>query len=426
MKKWPSWLKGGIVGLIIGLFQPYFFIPYIVTGIFVGFIVGKITKNKPNKVVALNDPYISESHIAGFLTNQVAGARNQKTPPLTFPYASSTETINVHVYKDAEETLSDYKTFDFDYTNKTNPLLEKELFVQLEKIMKAHGLTRTKNDPQISISMDFFIGKKEQYTPPTTLTSTKLMYDWNIVSLGNSWGGMSSTVPITSSQTTPGYTTVTYYSNIRLNFLNYAKLVKGVKLEIPPMIWMGESDSEGSSPEIRGIAPTMFNELVEQFLNQTYLFSQRHINHVLYGGLGLGFKTNDWQVINHVEASSVAAEHGIKAGDQILSINGKPVGNWPNYNYPQGAIAADINYMVLYRSTDPYFQYILSNQGDKDIKLVIRSAETGKKIKLEMRPRTQERYVQIDPTMANIIVKQHPFIILFVIIIFVVLAIIIF
>lgn len=415
MKNWPKWFKWGVIGLIIGLiwqllkggffglemvlFQPSLLVPYLIVGILYGLIFGK---RKPKKVkthdsAESNEPYTSESNIAVFLTNQVAGANNPGPRALSFPIISDTEVINVRVYKDDEESLADYKTFDFDYTNKTNPLLEKELFSQLETALKVHGLTRSKENPQIAISMDFFIGKKEKYTPPTTITSTKLMYDWNVVSLGNAWGGMTSTIPITSSQTTPGYTTVTYYCNIRLNFLNHAKLIKGKKLEIPPMIWMGESDSEILSPDIRGAAPIMFNELIEQFLNPSYGSTTLSINHVFYGGLGLGFNTTDWHIINHIEKLSVAAEHGIGLGDYILAINGKPVGNWPTYNYPYGFINSNMNYPMLYRSTDPYFQGVLSNRGDKDVELVIRSAETGKKITFKMKPRTQERFVQSDP-----------------------------
>ncbi|MFH2145524.1 MAG: hypothetical protein ABII75_05800 [Candidatus Omnitrophota bacterium] len=47
----------------------------------------------------------------------------------TFPSVSSpTEEVNARTYKDADESLATYKTFDFDYTNEINALLEKELF----------------------------------------------------------------------------------------------------------------------------------------------------------------------------------------------------------------------------------------------------------------------------------------------------------
>jgi hypothetical protein len=47
--------------------------------------------------------------------------------------------------RDVDESLADLKTFNFDYTNKTNPLLEKELFHQLGQVLQAHGLIRVKD-----------------------------------------------------------------------------------------------------------------------------------------------------------------------------------------------------------------------------------------------------------------------------------------
>jgi len=136
-------------------------------------------------------------------------------------------------------------------------------------VLQAHGLTRVKENPQVVISMNFFIGKKEQYTPPATVTSTEIKYVWNTGMIGWNVGGYTSAVPVTSSTTTSGYTTTTYYSNIRLNFLNHAKLVGGKKLETPPLIWLGEADHSGSDSDIRGAALIMFGELMKEFPGQS-------------------------------------------------------------------------------------------------------------------------------------------------------------
>lgn len=239
------------------------------------------------------------------------------------PVVLPVEEISVRTYRDVDESLAAYKTFDFDYTSKTNPLLEKELFHQLEKVLQAHGLIRVKENPQIIISMDFFVGKKEQYTPPNTVTSTEIQYVWNTATIGWNVGGFSTAVPVTSSSTQPGYTKISYYSNIRLNFLNHAKLVGGAKLETPPLIWLGEADHEGADPDIRGIAPVMFGELVGEFPNQSTKVAKRYMRCFRYGGLGLGFAPLDWRIIQYVEPSSVAAEQGIKPGDVLLTINGE-------------------------------------------------------------------------------------------------------
>ncbi|MBU1876986.1 hypothetical protein KKA72_01395 [Patescibacteria group bacterium] len=309
----------------------------------------------------------SEADIVSMLGNQATGFDSQDFFPITFP----TEEINVRVYRDPEELLANYKTFDFDYISKTNPLLEKELFHQLERTLQAHGLTRTTKDPQVIISMDFFIGKKEQYTPPKTVISTETKYVWNTGMIGWNVGGFTSAVPVMSSTTTPGYTTTSYYSNIRLNFLNHAKLVKEEKLEIPPLIWLGEAESEGLNPDIRGIAAAMFGELIGNFLNQSVDSSKCYARHLRYGGLGLGFNPYDWRVVRTVEPFSVAAEQGIKPGDILIKINKKRVGNWPVDTY------GNLNNLGRYRSRDPYFQHILSNRGDSEVELVIQSVGTG-------------------------------------------------
>jgi hypothetical protein len=307
-----------------------------------------------------------------------------------FPVILPANEINVRVYRDADETLAAFKTFDFDYTSKTNPLLEKELFHQLEKVLQAHGLTRVKENPQVVISMDFFVGKKEQYTPPSTVTSTEIKNVWNTASIGWNVIGYSTPVPVTSSSTVPGYTTTSYYSNIRLNFLNHAKLVGGAKLETPPLIWLGEADHEGPDPDIRGIAPIMFGELAGEFPDKSAKAANRYVRCFRYGGLGLGFTSLDWHKIIFVEPASVAAEHGIKPGDVLLTVNGKSVRNWPDYQmwYTNDPFA--------YRSHDPYFLYVLSNRGDADVEVVIRSAETGKNITLRMRPRSGDHCLYVD------------------------------
>ena len=310
-----------------------------------------------------------------------------------FPTVLATEEINVRVYKDADEALASYKTFDFDYTNKANPLLEKELFHQLEKVLKAHGLTRAKEAPQILISMDFFSGKKEQYTPPTTITSTELQTVWNTGMIGWNVGGYSSQVPITSSKTEAGYTTISYYNNIRLNFLNRPKVVGTVKPEIPPLIWMGEVDNQGANSDIRTIAPVMFNELIAEFPSDSGKAAKRYLRCFRYGGLGLGFDPSDWRVVRHVEPSSVASMYAIKPGDMLVKINGESADNWANSSFWS---STDANSSNSYRANDPYFKYVLSNRGDVDVEIIVRSAETGKWSTHKMRPVSEDRYIDVN------------------------------
>jgi hypothetical protein len=347
-------------------------------------IIAKI-KQKTPAIFNANSKYITEANMVSALGNKATGSGVQNFFPVSFPV----EEINIRVYRDTEKSLADYKTFDFDYTNKTNPLLEKELFHQLEKILQTNGLTRAKKNPQIIISMDFFIGKKEQYTPPTTVTNTEMKSVWNFGMLGWNVGGFSSEIPITTSNTTPGYTTTSYYSNIRLNFLDHAKLAEGEKLETPPLIWLGEAENQGLNSDIRAIASMMFNELIGEFPNPSNKNPKRFVSRFCYGGLGLGFDPSDWRIIRYVEPSSVAAEHNIKPGDVLLTINGEPVGNWPNFSYWHS------NSPGLYTSKDPCFKYILSNHGDSEVDLLIKTPRKWGKTSIKLIPRNEDRYVNV-------------------------------
>lgn len=331
-----------------------------------------------------NPSYTSEADMVNTLGVRISSSTTKDF----FPVSYFPEEMNLKTYRDAEESLIDCKTFDFDYTNKVNPLLEKELFGRLGKVLNGYEMTRVKENPQIIISMDFFIGKKEQYTPPTTVTNTELKYVWNAGMIGWTPAGFSSAVPVVTSTTTAGYTTTTYYANIRLNFLSYIKLIKGEKLETPPLIWVGEADSEGFNSDIRGIAPFMFEELIKRFSDPSINSPKCQARRFRHGGIGLGFDPSDWHVIRYVEPSSVAAEQGIKPKDVLIKINGKDMGNWPAVNYGTSSTAP-------YSLRDPYFQNILSNRGDSEVELRVRVAETGKTKVFRMKPRSEDHYVRI-------------------------------
>ncbi|MFH1652989.1 MAG: DUF4136 domain-containing protein [Pseudomonadota bacterium] len=329
--------------------------------------------------------YKTEADLMLTLANYTSDPASQD-----FPVVFPTEAINIKAYRDNEEPLASFNTYNFDYTNKANPLLEKELFGQLEKVLQKHGFTRNQKNPQIVISMNFFLGKREQYTPPATVTNTEIKSVWNTGFVGWSAAGFSSQVPVTTSTTTPGYTTISYYTNIRLNFLNRARLTKAAKLETPPIIWLGEADTEGYNSDIRSVAPVMFNELIEEFPAQSPQAPVRFVRHFRYGWLGLGFAPDNWRVIRYVEPNSPAAEKGIKIGDTLVKINGEGVGTF----VPQSLwyIPNSDNYRV----SDPYYQYVLSSRGDNDVTVTIKSAGTGEKVDIQLRPRSGDRYIDVN------------------------------
>ncbi len=350
----------------------------------VNFISRKFFVAKGLGVDMTRGTYTFETNLVAFVGTQTTGAGIQ-----VFPTYFPVEEMNIRTYKDADEKLTDFKTFDFDYTSKTNPLLEKELFKLLEKVLQKHGLSRSEKNPQITISMDFYIGKKEQYTPPTTVTSTELKSVWNYGMIGWNVGGFTSQVPVTSSSSISGYTTTSYYSNIRLNFLNHEKLLKNKKTETPPLIWLGETDEEGFNQDIRGIAPIMFEQLLNQFSDDSANSHKYAMQRYCYSGLGLGFDTKNWHIVRYVEPGSVAAGRSIKPGDVLITVNDKPVLNWPSFSKWRSTS------MNLYRSKDPYFQNILSNRNGTEVEVKIRMAETGRETVLKMKPRSEDRYVQV-------------------------------
>jgi hypothetical protein len=169
---------------------------------------------------------------------------------------------SLNIYKDPDKDVSSFKTYSFDYTNKDNPLLEKELFKMLDGILAQKGLKRNDDNPDILITMSVFVGKKEAYIPPQSITTTRIENVWSMGMIGNTITGYNTPVPITETQTTPGYTEVSYYNNIRLNFLDYSKIKSGEKLKSPPIIYMAEGSQEGKSSDIRSVAPVMLDMLV--------------------------------------------------------------------------------------------------------------------------------------------------------------------
>lgn len=276
-------------------------------------------------------------------TTTVTPPKEEQSRSLVFGLEGATYIMNLKVYSDPDKDLFIYKTYAFDYTNKENPLLEKELFKILGPIFTNKGLKKTKDNPDILVIMNFYTGKKEKYTPPQTITTTQIKQVWESGMIGWTMTGRYVPVPITESQTIPERTEISYYSNIRLNFFDYPTLSSGKKLEIPPVVWVGEVDSEGYSSDIRVVAPVMLEELIENFPRRTGTGTETKKSCTIYkygttGIKGYGRKsrvsyTKDKEVviqygafiITGIEPGSQAETAGLHEGDTILKINGNEV-----------------------------------------------------------------------------------------------------
>lgn len=252
--------------------------------------------------------------LSGCATNDMSVLKND------FGMEILKNNISTKIHTDADKDISSFKTYAFDYTDANNPLLEKELFKMLESVLQKKGLSRDDNNPQLLITLSYYTGRKENYTPPQTITTTRIEEVWDGVHVI----GGSTPVPITESHTTPGYTTVKHYNNIRVNILDYSKLKNGNKPKIPPLVYVGEAECEVNSPDIRLVANEMFLALMKEDACEVHL-----VLNLPQGG-STRFKCaprGDVLVVTDTGpfgAYRNAEIFGIQSGDIVKSIAGVP------------------------------------------------------------------------------------------------------
>ena len=286
-------------------------------------------------------------------------------------------TIDLKVFYDPEispeQLKNNYKKFDFDYTSKENPLLEKELFKMLEQELVAKGMVRDKENPDILITMNYYIGKREKYIPPQTITSSRVDYVWTMGMIGWTPTGQTQPVTRTETKTIPGKTEVSYYRNIRLNFLDYKVLRSGEEPQLPPLLWIGEVESEGSTNDLRGVAPVLFRELLREYPGKSEFPKDRriYIKCVTYGDIGVRILKNDWRIIKKVVSGSPAEKAGLKPEDKILKINDKYQGSGYYSCYKYRSREYCLN-------NDQFYNQIIRNIQGKEVKLTVRSPDEKK------------------------------------------------
>lgn len=274
----------------------------------------------------------------------------------------------------AEEILAEIKSegkpgTDVDITVTREGYAEKLYFnITLETIYIG-GLTYSEDNPDILITMNFYTGKKEEFVPPETVETTRYEYVWPTnfsageeVWLGDLTGALLNPEPITESHTKPGYTKVSYYRNIRLNFLDYSELESGEELEVPPLIWVGEAESEGSSSDIRDVAPVLLSELLGEFPSKTEKESTRKRYLTTYGSIGIGLDKNDLRIIRKVIPGLPGEKAGLRVGDKILKIDGKKMKK--NTKYVKNDFFNNI-----------YYSNILGNPGYREVELEVESPD---------------------------------------------------
>ena len=185
----------------------------------------------------------------------------------------SLENINLNVYSDFEVNFLNYYTFDFEYTDTENPPQEKRLSQIIGNKLENMGLKRDTKNPDILIFLSAYVGKKEQYVPPTQQITTRHNVAWNI------WTGLHNRQYIESKQV-GDYTRTTYLHSLKVAFLDANRAKKASKT--PPIIWQGECDQEFTDKNIEAFTQKVFTEMINLFSNavksskirKTCLFNQ--------------------------------------------------------------------------------------------------------------------------------------------------------
>jgi hypothetical protein len=216
------------------------------------------------------------------------------------------------VLHDKERDLFKYKTYDFEYTSQSDPLLEKEILGILGKRLDRMGMRRIQDNPDLLVVITFFSGQKEQYVPPQQIISTKIKQSYNLY-----WGYIP--VAVTETSTSPGYTDITYLDNIGLKFLD-AKEIETSK--VPPVVWSGSvSHTYKSKYLLIDKCDTYFSHMLEQFPETWFPDSERYFLSS-YAYTGIIYNRSDFRAITGILPGSPAEKAGIRNGDIIVSING--------------------------------------------------------------------------------------------------------
>jgi len=216
------------------------------------------------------------------------------------------------VLHDKTRDLFKYHTYDYEYTSATDPLLEKELMNQVGGKLDRMGMHRDMVNPDLLIVMTFYSGKKEQYVPPQQIVSTKIKQSYNFY-----WGYIP--VPVTETQTTPGYTQVTYLASIGLKFLDNHEISIN---NVPPVVWSGTfTETAIKNVYLNEIVDIYLSFLLHQFPETYFPNSERYYLDD-YASTGIWYDLNDLAVIAEVNPGSPAFRAGLLRGDKIISING--------------------------------------------------------------------------------------------------------
>lgn len=287
------------------------------------------------------------------------------------------------VLHDKTLDLFRFRTYDYEYTSTSEPLLEKELMDQVGRRLDKMGMHHDKDNPDMIIVMTFYSGKKEQYVPPQQIVSTKIKQSYNFY-----WGYIP--VPVTETKTTQGYTEVSYLVSIGLKFIDNHEISIN---NIPPVIWSGTfSETTTKKPYLNESIDRYLAFLLHQFPETWFPNSERYYI-ADYPYTGIWYDLNSLPVIAEVNPGSPAALAGLLKGDKIISINGyalpesfEAVGpqKWSSLVY--SGKKTGLRYLYMYAGLEfkPY------KEGTNTIKFKVKRA--GKIMITEIHPEKKQFY----------------------------------
>lgn len=227
--------------------------------------------------------------------------------------------------RDPEARFDEYNSFDFEYTNQENPILEKKLAAVLETYLTRKGLKRDKENPDLLVFINMYSGNEKQYIAPTQKISTRYQFGYDI------WSGWGNRQYVESQQTA-GYTQVTYYATLKVAMLDAQKAKQQVKT--PPLVWQSEFNMiQNNEIDLMNIADNVYSSMVSQYpLTDFYSTtvekdrpsnspSLEATNNYFY--TGLCYDITQPNKVVYVFQQSPAENAGVRAGDIIVSVNNR-------------------------------------------------------------------------------------------------------
>jgi hypothetical protein len=211
------------------------------------------------------------------------------------------------VETDKEVDFRKYNTFDFEFTNAEEPLTEKELASILQDILEQKGLHRDKENPDILIFLDFYIGEESQYIPPQQELRTR--YDLNY----NYLAGRFESRPHLETITRGGYTKTKYLAIVDITFLD-AQKAKTSNENIKPIVWKGTyRQATAVEQKVINVAKREYLYLMRSY---PIVMSQEL---VMNFDLGIDVAYDDYNKIVKIRPNSYAEMCGFPIGEIVSS-----------------------------------------------------------------------------------------------------------